>query len=609
MNKEISTKEGEEISLNGYSLKTLKNALQKYIKKSNSDKAIYTGIELDVFQCLEGGEKIFNEFIQLLKIIYLENLGISAIGIWSDLDDMFQKISQTNNKAEKTKTVLNIIYTLSLNKHSNISKHFYQIFEMFENFQEYLDYFPTVKKIYQNIEDKSRHKNLEDVKFLENTYYESLKNRDIDSFYWATLIDKHNKLKREQKEKIIFDTYKKVLEETDKIDRITPVSKKWYLEFFNTEYRYLTYYIPILFWTLEQGYLGKIFELDNWEKYVYKNVLKPALKFDKFVYIENIKEDSELKDEFLINEIKDFFLFSKLLEEDILDDSYLKTYVDYSNFFPLTNYSMYSIKIGDEEFKSVEHYYQAMKFLKDKKTYQKVKESKSSLDAKKLGEDYSYDNKKLEEEVIEKALKSKFSQHSELKKLLKETKGDIIYKILDSFLGIGYDNQGKNIVGKILKKIRDEKPETIYYFESKPNEIKKSKSFVAFDIDGTIVSPSNVLLYNVKNKFNQLYKSGKNIVLISNQKRRKIGDPKLKEKLEKIASQLDIPFIAFCAREEDEYRKPNSGIINLIPESYGKIELYVGDAAGRKGDHSDDDLKFAENVGVKFMVPEDYFKK
>ena len=66
MNKEISIKEGKEISLNGYSLETLKNALVKYIQKSNEEKAIYAGIELDVFQCLEGGEKIFNEFIHIL---------------------------------------------------------------------------------------------------------------------------------------------------------------------------------------------------------------------------------------------------------------------------------------------------------------------------------------------------------------------------------------------------------------------------------------------------------------------------------------------------------------------------------------------------------------
>jgi bifunctional polynucleotide phosphatase/kinase len=35
--------------------------------------------------------------------------------------------------------------------------------------------------------------------------------------------------------------------------------------------------------------------------------------------------------------------------------------------------------------------------------------------------------------------------------------------------------------------------------------------------------------------------------------------------------------------------------------------FYVGDAAGRPNDHSDVDLKFAENVGIQFKTPEEYF--
>jgi len=602
MNKEISTKKGQERSLNGYSLDILKTALQKYIQKRDANKAIYAGIEFDVFQCLKEGEEIFNDFIQLLKIIFLENLGITGIGIWQDLDNMFEKISQSHNKAEKTKLVINIINTLSLNKHTNILNHFYQIYSEYgnEDFEPYLNYFPMVKKIFQNIDEKKKYKNLEDIKFLENVFYESLKNKDIDSFYWATLIDKNKKLKKAQKEKIIFDTYKKVIEESGGIDRLTQMTKKWYSEFYDTEFRFLTYYTPILFWCLGQGYLGKIFEVNNWENYVYKNVLKPALKFDKF--------KDEFEEEFTIKEIKDFYLFTTLLDDNILDETYLTTYIDYSNFFPLTNYSMYSIEIDGEEYKSVEHYYQAMKFVKDKKNFEKTKMSKTSLEAKNIGENYQYENKEIENKILEKALRAKFRQHPNLMRILKETKGEIIYRILDSFLGVGFDNKGKNIVGQILMKIRDGKPESVFYFENRAKEIKKSKSYIAFDIDGTLVSPSNVLLKNVKDKLTKLYKKGINIVLISNQKRRKIGDEKLKQKLEKIASQLDIPFIAFCAREEDEYRKPNNGILSLVPENYGSIELYVGDAAGRKRDHSDDDLKFAENGRIEFMVADEYFK-
>lgn len=65
------------------------------------------------------------------------------------------------------------------------------------------------------------------------------------------------------------------------------------------------------------------------------------------------------------------------------------------------------------------------------------------------------------------------------------------------------------------------------------------------------------------------------------------------------------------------YRKPARGMFdNLVKELRSKFgkpvdmekSFYVGDGSGRPGDHSADDLQFAENAGVRFYTPEDYFK-
>lgn len=68
----------------------------------------------------------------------------------------------------------------------------------------------------------------------------------------------------------------------------------------------------------------------------------------------------------------------------------------------------------------------------------------------------------------------------------------------------------------------------------------------------------------------------------------------------------------------DKYRKPNSGMFDLVRDLYlskgFEVDMdksvYVGDAAGRmsigsrKKDHGDTDYKLALNVGLRFVTPE-----
>jgi DNA 3'-phosphatase len=65
-------------------------------------------------------------------------------------------------------------------------------------------------------------------------------------------------------------------------------------------------------------------------------------------------------------------------------------------------------------------------------------------------------------------------------------------------------------------------------------------------------------------------------------------------------------------KEESAFRKPGIGLWKRVLELMeNNIDLessfYCGDAAGRKTDHSNDDLLFAKNAKLKFYTPEEYF--
>ncbi|KAK9448185.1 polynucleotide kinase 3 phosphatase, partial [Limtongia smithiae] len=93
-----------------------------------------------------------------------------------------------------------------------------------------------------------------------------------------------------------------------------------------------------------------------------------------------------------------------------------------------------------------------------------------------------------------------------------------------------------------------------------------------------------------------------------------------KTKLENITADLNIPCYIFASIEKDMYRKPDVGMWSLLEkvmkedsryegkelEFVKEASIFVGDAAGRHGDHSDCDLEFAKNLAIKFHVPEDF---
>jgi len=150
------------------------------------------------------------------------------------------------------------------------------------------------------------------------------------------------------------------------------------------------------------------------------------------------------------------------------------------------------------------------------------------------------------------------------------------------------------------------------------HNIFMTSKWAMFDLDGTLIKTKSGKAFSVSTsdwtwfdeghpkKLQRLITKGYTIIIISNQAGCKKDQSKIKEKFNQVQAALeDIPLAAAFATDYNLYRKPNTKVIEYLECFLStKIDLensfYIGDAAGRPGDHSCCDRKFADNIGVPF---------
>jgi N-glycosidase YbiA len=164
----------------------------------------------------------------------------------------------------------------------------------------------------------------------------------------------------------------------------------------------------------------------------------------------------------------------------IFFNSRIKKHNFLSNFFKRDFTLSYYKKTSEEHsWKSVEHYFQAMKFSEDKgdnlKYLLKVKNSNTPSEAKKLGgkrrvknvsirDDWNKlsDGKigeidlKVKDLIMLEALNAKFKQNTDLRNKLIETGNIKLVELSknDMYWGSNKENKGKNMLGELLMYIR-----------------------------------------------------------------------------------------------------------------------------------------------------------
>lgn len=129
-------------------------------------------------------------------------------------------------------------------------------------------------------------------------------------------------------------------------------------------------------------------------------------------------------------------------------------------YYELSNFSGFGFELNGHYWRTMEHYFQAMKF-EGTPHFEKILNCGSPKQAKDLGQSRAFpirgDWDQVKEEVMLSGLRAKF-KNSELRSLLLGTgkKTLIENSPYDKYWGIGPNGKGKNRLGILLMQLREE---------------------------------------------------------------------------------------------------------------------------------------------------------
>lgn len=128
----------------------------------------------------------------------------------------------------------------------------------------------------------------------------------------------------------------------------------------------------------------------------------------------------------------------------------------------LSNFAPYPISLDGASWPTVEHHYQASKFVGEADLVERIRLCVRPYDAWRLGRvevaRRRSDWDEVKEGVMGRAIRAKFSQHPDLRERLVAT-GElrlVEHSPSDSYWGDGGDGSGLNRLGEILMQVRSE---------------------------------------------------------------------------------------------------------------------------------------------------------
>lgn len=139
----------------------------------------------------------------------------------------------------------------------------------------------------------------------------------------------------------------------------------------------------------------------------------------------------------------------------------IRFYSASASYGEFSNFALSAVKLNGKRWPTVEHYFQAQKFAGAPHA-EAIRKAKSPGIAARMGRDRSQklrrDWESVKDSIMFAGVRAKFLQHSALRDLLLATADAklVEHTDRDDYWGDGGDGSGKNMLGRILMKVREE---------------------------------------------------------------------------------------------------------------------------------------------------------
>ena len=129
-----------------------------------------------------------------------------------------------------------------------------------------------------------------------------------------------------------------------------------------------------------------------------------------------------------------------------------------------SNFSLHPIEVEGSYWQTVEHYYQAQKFVgtENEGLSQVIRDAKTPMEAAQIGRDRTLklrsDWEQVKRQVMWQGVLTKFLTHTDIQAILLDTGDELIVEDspTDYYWGCGQDKTGQNQLGQILMNVRQE---------------------------------------------------------------------------------------------------------------------------------------------------------